>query len=102
MVLNPKRCYYMCLGKNSNNVKFVFHDQCLKNSNKISRKTRIRVQTSKERADSQSRLQVIREMLPIHYHAWTWLSIVTLECIQDSCRELSMKKSVSAQKIQEN
>ena len=33
MVLNPKKCYYMCLGKNSNNDRFAFDNLCLENSN---------------------------------------------------------------------
>ena len=36
---------------------------------------------SSEQADAQSRPQVKRQMLPIHCHAWTCLSIVKLECI---------------------
>ena len=31
--LTHKKCYYMCLGKNSNNYKLVFDNLCLKNSN---------------------------------------------------------------------
>ena len=32
-VLNPKKCHYICLGKNSNNDMFWFHNLCLENSN---------------------------------------------------------------------
>ena len=45
-----------------------------------SKKRRIRAQASREQADAQSRPQVSREMLPIHCHAWTCLSIIMLEC----------------------
>ena len=33
MILNPKKCYYRCLGKNSNNDRFAFDNLCLENSN---------------------------------------------------------------------
>ena len=33
MILNPKKCYYMYLGKNSNNDRFAFDNLCLENSN---------------------------------------------------------------------
>ena len=45
-----------------------------------SRKISLPPQASSEQADAQSRPQVSREMLPVHCHAWTCLSTVTLEC----------------------
>ena len=33
MVLNPRKCHYMCLEKNSNNDKFVFDNLGLENRN---------------------------------------------------------------------
>ena len=44
-----------------------------------SRKVRLLLQVSSEQVDAQGRPQVSWEMLPIHCHAWTCLSIVTLE-----------------------
>ena len=45
-----------------------------------SRKTRVSGQASSEQANGQSKLQVSREMLPIHFHDSTCLSNATLEC----------------------
>ena len=53
-----------------------------------SRKTRVQLQASSEQADDQIRPQVSKEILPIHCHAWTWLSIVTLECTSPTKRFL--------------
>ena len=47
---------------------------------KYSREMPFLRQTSSEQADAQSRPQVRREMLSVHWEAWTWLCIVTLEC----------------------
>ena len=33
IALNPTKCHYMCLGKNSNNYKFAFDSVCLENTN---------------------------------------------------------------------
>ena len=51
-----------------------------------SRKMPVRMQALSEQANAQSRPQVCREMLPIHCHAWTCLSIVTLECTSPAKR----------------
>ena len=52
----------------------------------FSKETRLRDQASSEQADAQSRPQVSREMLPVHCHAWTCLSIITLECTSPAKR----------------
>ena len=49
------------------------------NKTPSSRKTRLQPQVLREQADVQSRPQVNREMLPIHFNAWSSLSIFTLE-----------------------
>ena len=46
------------------------------------RKTRVSPQPPSEQADAQSRPRVSREMLPVHWKAWTCLSIVTLESLR--------------------
>ena len=43
------------------------------------------------------RPQVSREMLPVHCHAWTYLSIVTLECTSPAKRFLP--KTVNEKKV---
>ena len=35
MVLNPKKCHYLCLGKNSNNDKFVFDNTSWKSNKEV-------------------------------------------------------------------
>ena len=68
-----------------------------------SRKPRILPQASSEQADAQSRPQVSRQMLPIHFHSWTCLSIVMLE--STSCakrfppKTLNEKKFLSTQSL---
>ena len=47
---------------------------------------RLLSQASNKQADAQSRPQVSREMLPIHCHAWTCLSIVAFECTSPAKR----------------
>ena len=56
------------------------------NKTPSSRKTRLQPQVSREQADAQSRPQVNREILPIHCHTWTCLSIFTLECTSPAKR----------------
>ena len=51
-----------------------------------SRKTRVSGQASSEQANGQSKLQVSREMLPIHCHDSTCLSNATLECTSPAKR----------------
>ena len=51
-----------------------------------SRKTRLSPQTSIEQADAQSRPQVSKEMLPVHWQDWTCLSNATLECTSPAKR----------------
>ena len=51
-----------------------------------SRKMPLLLQVSGEQADTQSRPQVRREMLPIHCHDWTCLLIFTLECTSPAKR----------------
>ena len=71
-----------------------------------SRKTGLRPHASGEQADAQSRPQVSREMLPVHCHAWTCLSIATLECTSPAKRfpskTVDEKKFLSTQQIQKN
>ena len=65
------------------------------------RKMPVQPQASSEQADAQSRSQVRREMLPIHCHTWTCLSIVTLECTSPAKRfppkTVNEKKFLSTQ-----
>ena len=72
--------------------------------NVSNRKTRVRNQASSEQSDAQSRPQVSREMLTIHCHAWTCLTIVTLECMSPAKRfplkTVNEKKLLSTQQIQ--
>ena len=51
-----------------------------------SRKTRGQAQASSEQADAQSMPQMSKQILPINCHAWTCLSIVTLECTSPAKR----------------
>ena len=68
-----------------------------------SRKILLPRQASSEQADVQSRPEVSREMLRIHCHAWTCLSIVMLECSSSAKRFLSKtvneKKFLSSQSL---
>ena len=58
---------------------------------------RLQFQGSSEQADTQSRPQMSREMLPAHYHAWTCLFIVTLECTSPA--KIFPTKTVNEQKF---
>ena len=68
-----------------------------------SRKLRISLQASSEQADDQSRLQVNRKILPIYFHVWICLSIVTLECTSPAKRfppkTINEKKFLSTQSL---
>ena len=70
------------------------------------RKVGLRPQVSSEHADAHSRPQVSREMLPVHCHAWTCLSIVALECTSPVKRfppkTANEKNFFSTQQIQKN
>ena len=83
---------------------FSRHSAC--NLTHFSKETPLRSQTSSEQADAQSRTQVSREMLPVHCHAWKFLSIVTLECTSPAERFppkiVNEKKFLSIQQIQKN
>ena len=54
-------------------------------------------QASSEQANAQSRRQVSREMLLVHWQAWACLSIVTLECTSPAKR--FPPKSVNEKKM---
>ena len=53
--------------------------------------------------DTQSRSQVSRKMLPVHCHAWTCISVVTLECTSPAKRfppkTVNEKKFLSTQSL---
>ena len=68
-----------------------------------SSKMPVEMQASSEQADTQNRPEVCREMLHIHSHAWTCLSIVTLECTSPTKRfppkTVNEKTSLSTQSL---
>ena len=70
------------------------------------RKVGLRPQVSSEHAVAHSRPQVSREMLPVHCHAWTCLSIIALECTSPVRRfppkTANEKNFFSTQQIQKN
>ena len=84
----------------------VLHKRCYESSTKFIISDRIMpflCQASSEQAEAQSRLKKSRQMLPILYHAWTCLSIVTLECTSSAKRFLpktvNEKKFLSTQSL---
>ena len=68
-----------------------------------SSKMPVGMQASSEQVDAQSRPEVSREMLYIYCHAWTCLSIVTLECTSPAKRfspkTANEKKFLSTQSL---